>query len=59
MSAPYYRQKARECLREADAAIDEFAKQFWRQMAASWESLAEQTEQGLFRQSTVSGRPPK
>jgi hypothetical protein len=49
MSTPaYYRRKERECLREAEAAIDQFVKENWASMAVSWARLAAQAERGLF-----------
>ena len=44
----YYRRKERECLREAEAAIDQLAKENWASMAVSWARLAAQAERGLF-----------
>jgi hypothetical protein len=49
MSTPdRFRRKKQECLREADRAIDELAKQSWLQMAQSWARLADQAERGHF-----------
>jgi hypothetical protein len=44
----YYRLKERECIREAEAAIDQLAKESWASMAVSWARLAAQAERGLF-----------
>ena len=44
----YYRRKELECIKEAEAAIDQLAKESWASLAVSWARLAQQAERGLF-----------
>ena len=44
----YYRRKELECIKEAEAAIDQLTKESWASMAVSWARLAQQAERGLF-----------
>ena len=49
MSTPeYYRHWERECLREAEKATEQPAKESWLLMAKSWADLAKQADGGVF-----------
>ena len=44
--ADHYRQRARECLEQAEQTVDPYNREMLEQMAADWLSLVREAEAG-------------